>query len=980
MFTASLNVTSIFNSRTCSLQRGWLSSFMDSLSDAKRKKEAEIDRICSRHYGDFLTSVSEMLKLRGAASNLTTLVTDVHRKFNTTGSDLVQVVNELNAIQTERENARKLLQSTLQCKKISALMVKTKEQIESDDHYNAMRTIESIQSEMKLLQVKSMTSCLDSWLPIAINKLLYGARSEADGFVANIREHVEVLGSTILGRQAHLNVGNATQNTNNDTGVGLNQTAQSGRRGSGNSRSGSISSESAAGGAASKATRTGRSSIVRSAPSTSTSSSYRYSTSLLHIINHRKVFNLTSWAKATEFDAAVPQHFSMALTAEGEELVDSQLCALAPLHKVLHLYAVLGDLNSYHEHYRSIRSVFLKDLLDRAERIANQNGLAQVLPRLIDQIVGFFTIESAHRRCVEVAEGAFSYLELSALWEEACGVISKLCSSLAITVTSPDVLIRIKEDLLLLIDVATDDAYGFSPKPIFEIMRDLWDTFRGLQITDVVSSCTDALEMCAYQPYSATTLQQFQTQVQAFQLDVIEVSDEDTGARKNNRKPALQLKDRESKREKSLQTGKAAANLDALEEELSLSINSTSPMGSNPMGKRKSIAGMGNEAAKFSSNFESSGGRATIRGSATESMGLGGKNPLSRLSPPPLNGAPNGSASSAGAAESAMTSFQPKTYPFSFAVPLLLRELHLLIIRFFLFAVKNHDLGGRSEDICMAIVSAFEAICKSLRRELNKDGIETPLSKACQIAIDGASLMSASDALWLMVEHGLKHFHWTDHLDRHMTAAMDAATTSLRQLVLAAQDLIFELLSNKIDGLLESLAFINFVPETMPDGPHESVEAIVEFLKITLLWLAHLPPSVRDAVHFTCCTRVAQGILNYILSPQVTKINMLCILAFDFDLKMLVNFSDNCGVPHLKQCFEEFHEMVRCLLHPNLTHYADNQELRQEHFPYTQTSKLVMVLEKMNPTSFLISSGTSRVPVLDKNALKTLLKKLKAQL
>jgi hypothetical protein len=58
---------------------------MDSLTDAKRRKETEIDRICSRHYGDFLTSVSEMLKLRSEAKHLTSLVTDVHRKFKTTG-------------------------------------------------------------------------------------------------------------------------------------------------------------------------------------------------------------------------------------------------------------------------------------------------------------------------------------------------------------------------------------------------------------------------------------------------------------------------------------------------------------------------------------------------------------------------------------------------------------------------------------------------------------------------------------------------------------------------------------------------------------------------------------------------------------------------------------------------------------------------------------------------------------------------------
>jgi hypothetical protein len=197
------------------------------------------------------------------------------------------------------------------------------------------------------------------------------------------------------------------------------------------------------------------------------------------------------------------------------------------------------------------------------------------------------------------------------------------------------------------------------------------------------------------------------------------------------------------------------------------------------------------------------------------------------------------------------------------------------------------------------------------------------------------------------VENGLKHFHWTENLEKHLLKGMEGSTTVLRQLILAGQDLIFELLSNKIDGLLESLTFINFVPDTVPEGPHESVESIVDFLRITLLWLTHLPPSVRDAVHFTCCSRVAQGILSYIISPAVTKINMLCVLAFDYDIKALVHFADSCGVPHLRQCFEELTELIKCLLHPNLTHYADNPELRQEHFPYTQTEKLIIVLEKV---------------------------------
>jgi hypothetical protein len=561
---------------------------MDSLVDAKRKKEAEIDRICSRHYGDFLSSVSEMLKLRGAAGHLASLVTDVHEKFNTTGGDLVAVVNELNTIQSERENARKLLEYTLQCKKISALMVKTKEQIESDDHYNAMRTIESIQNEMKVLHVRAMTSCLQSWLPIAINKLLYGARTEGDAYVSTTRQSVELLGSTILGRQAALSVGSAAPVNSAEAAGGL-PAGVTNRRGSMGSRGGGASDSTAA------STKGGgrRTSVVRPTGGATTPV---YSTSLLHIINHSKVFNLTSWAKSTEFESAVPQHFSAPVTPEGEDLVDAKLCAMAPLHKVLHLYAVLGDLNSYHDHYRTIRSDFLKGILDKAERAANQNGLADVLPRLFDQIVGFFTVECAFRRCVEVAEGAFSYADLSNLWDDACALIAKLCASLAITVTSPDVLIRIKEDILLLIDVATDEAYGLSPKPLYQVMKGMWEIFRGLQISSVISSCTDALDMCAYQPYSATTPQQFQTQVKAFQLDCIEPADEDNVARNNRRRPTAQLKDRETKREKNMHTEKAAANLDALEEELSLSIGSPNSPGPST---RKSISGLGGDGVKF---------------------------------------------------------------------------------------------------------------------------------------------------------------------------------------------------------------------------------------------------------------------------------------------------------------------------------------------------------------------------------------------
>jgi len=289
-----------------------------------------------------------------------------------------------------------------------------------------------------------------------------------------------------------------------------------------------------------------------------------------------------------------------------------------------------------------------------------------------------------------------------------------------------------------------------------------------------------------------------------------------------------------------------------------------------------------------------------------------------------------------------------KTFAFSNAVPQILRELYSLLIRFFLYAVRNDEiLGSKADDICQIISNVIRTISTTLSHELVKDGLETPLSKACQIAIDSATLVSACDSLWLFVEGGLKHFHWTENLDNYMNQAIEIGTGSMKQVVIEAQHLIFELLTNKIDDLLQSLAFINYIPTTIPDGPHESISSIVDFLQITFVWLTHLPKSVKEAIHFACCSRLAQGILTYITSSSVAHINILCILAFDYDLKILYQFTDSSGIKHLKQCFHEMHEVVKCILHPALLHYGENKITRMEHFPNIQTFRFLAIIEKV---------------------------------
>jgi hypothetical protein len=45
------------------LERGWGHELIEILQQSQSKREKEIDKICSRHYGDFLDAVQELLTL-----------------------------------------------------------------------------------------------------------------------------------------------------------------------------------------------------------------------------------------------------------------------------------------------------------------------------------------------------------------------------------------------------------------------------------------------------------------------------------------------------------------------------------------------------------------------------------------------------------------------------------------------------------------------------------------------------------------------------------------------------------------------------------------------------------------------------------------------------------------------------------------------------------------------------------------------------
>jgi hypothetical protein len=89
--------------------------FIETIGVAKSKREKEIDKICSRHYGDFLTSVQELLEMRGPAENLSTAIEQVNKAFEESFQDLSDVIKSLETLQLEREHSRNALKDIQRC-------------------------------------------------------------------------------------------------------------------------------------------------------------------------------------------------------------------------------------------------------------------------------------------------------------------------------------------------------------------------------------------------------------------------------------------------------------------------------------------------------------------------------------------------------------------------------------------------------------------------------------------------------------------------------------------------------------------------------------------------------------------------------------------------------------------------------------------------------------------------------------------------
>jgi hypothetical protein len=549
--------------------------------------------------------------------------------------------------------------------------------------------------------------------------------------------------------------------------------------------------------------------------------------------------------------------------------------------------------------------------------MTKKKKLVDVFPNMVASVVGYFAIELMCARSIDVSDesgggkvelGAFAAVEIAQLWESVCLRIDDFVVANMAQLSSPDEILQVKEELLLMVETVADEAIGLKQHSLYESMRKLWPRFADLQLDWVSGECISALEQSAYQPMHVVSENILTQMIRAYRLDTIQVEGDEGGAA--NLSTSF--------------SGLAAANLDALEADLNYSAPGGAAASSVPFS-----SGASNREGKRGGDAEASDDEND--GSDDDDLGdvLQGSETL--LEDHNSNAA----------------SFVARTFSFSAAVPQIMRALHVMVVRFFLFAHRNSHLSACGEAVCDAVFRAYEVLGSRLTQETVVDGAETPLSKVCQISIDAATFAAVSDTVWEVIENALNHFRWSESIHSHLPDAISNSKLYLNRIAGHAQDFVFELLTYKVDDLLTSLWLNNFELQSKPSSCHAEIEELVDFLSITFMGLTHLPASARETAHFTCCTRVADEILKHVLSPKVPRLNVYSFVVMDLDVQHLLRFVEACHVPHLKQCFVNIIELTQLILSPQFGALVDNGQERSRKYPRVETAKLLILVDKV---------------------------------
>jgi hypothetical protein len=117
------------------------------------------------------------------------------------------------------------------------------------------------------------------------------------------------------------------------------------------------------------------------------------SVSLLYILKNAKIFRLQHWMRPGDFRNLIPPICLRYPTTDGLNLIDSLSEKMEAIHKALHIYTVLGQLNTLYEHCSDLKQPIINNIFELYNNHIINKKIVDVFYQLLSSLSGFFIIE-----------------------------------------------------------------------------------------------------------------------------------------------------------------------------------------------------------------------------------------------------------------------------------------------------------------------------------------------------------------------------------------------------------------------------------------------------------------------------------------------------------------------------------------------------------------------------------------------------------
>ncbi|KAF2884289.1 hypothetical protein ILUMI_21881 [Ignelater luminosus] len=194
-----------------------------------------------------------------------------------------------------------------------------------------------------------------------------------------------------------------------------------------------------------------------------------------------------------------------------DELSAQEMIDFSPIYRCLHISTVLGSRATFETYYRAERTKQARLVLQPP---TNMHESLESYRSYIHAVLGFFILED---RVLNTASGLITRAFLDEMWTMALSKIVTALQTHSAYCTDATLILRIKD--LIMLFCTTLRNYGYSVKPLWELVRELRDHYTEVLMQRWVQVFREILSKEDFQPIKVEDQEEYDLVMSSFPLD-----------------------------------------------------------------------------------------------------------------------------------------------------------------------------------------------------------------------------------------------------------------------------------------------------------------------------------------------------------------------------------------------------------------------------------------------------------------------------